>query len=353
MSASHLGVLILCLWAACTFADQPAEASPSAAEAAAVLEASVVERRNLEGTVRLQGELHPFEQVDLHARVPAFVQEVFVDRGSRVVQGEVLVRLHAPELRAERRRSEAERRGEQSTLQRLEKARRTKGAVAEHDVELAAARLSAADAKTRSLRTLENYLVIEAPFDGVVSDRFVHPGALVDASGDSVMLRVEAIDTLRLVVAVPELWLGSVIEGTRVEFEVLAHPNRRFAGVVERRAERVDPATRTMAVELDVDNAAGELVPGAHAEVHWPLHRASESLFVPRTAIVETARDRFVVAVREGIARRVHVERGAVMAELVEVFGELDAGELVLTRARDDIEDGAAVTVAAAADAKR
>jgi membrane fusion protein (multidrug efflux system) len=125
---------------------------------------------------------------------------------------------------------------------------------------------------------------------------------------------------------------------------VSTFPGQKQSAKVARVAHEIDPKTRTMAVELDFDNAGGKLVPGAYAEVLWPVHRDTPSLFVPPSAIVTTTERTFVDRVRGGKVEQVTVARGATMGDLVEVFGELAAGDPVLRRGSEVLATGTAIT---------
>lgn len=176
-------------------------------DAPPALEVVPVEAKKLDTTVRLPGELGAYEVVAIHPRVSAFVEEVFVDRGSRVRRGQLLSRLSAPELIAQRAEAESKLLGSKSTLERLKAASETPGVVAKHDVEIADATVKADEARVEALKTLESYLLVRAPFDGVIIDRNVHPSALVGPSsggGGTPMLKMQSIEHLRLVVGVPE-----------------------------------------------------------------------------------------------------------------------------------------------------
>src|SRR5205814_4850879 len=189
---------------------------------------------------------------------------------------------------------------------------------------------------------------VRAPFDGVVTERNVHPGALVGPpSGPNAppMLRVEKIDHLRVTVAVPEADAGAVALGTAATFTVSTYPGQKFTGKVARVAHEIDPKTRTMAVELEFENTgAKQLVPGAYAEVLWPVHRDAPSLFVPPSAIATTTERTFVDRVRDGKVEQLTVGRGVAMGDLVEVFGDLAAGDQVLKRGSEVLANGTAVT---------
>jgi RND family efflux transporter MFP subunit len=336
-------------------------------------ELTKVVSRQLAKTTNIPGELGPFQAVDLHAKVTGFVESVTVDRGSRVRAGDVLAVLVAPELEA--RRAEAEARiataeaersqaeatlaASESTYSKLQEASKTPGVVAGNDVVVAEKTVEANRARVEALqksvasvqaalRAVEEtvaYLRVSAPFDGVISARHAHPGSLVgpEGSGRMPLFRIEQIHRLRLVAPVPEAYTQSIRKGVRVNFTVPAHPGQTFSGVVARPAYSVDSQTRTMPVELDVDNSSGKLAPGMYAEIAWPISRASESLFVPSTAIKATTERMFVVRVRDGKAEWVDVRRGATEDQLVEVFGELQAGDTIVLRATDEIRPGRAI----------
>ena len=113
---------------------------------------------------------------------------------------------------------------------------------------------------------MQSYLQIKAPFDGVVTERLVHPGALVGPGADPVLLTIQQISQLRLVVAVPEEYVSGITEGAKVAFHVPAYPERTYSGTLARVSHSLDKGTRTMAVELDVANRDGSLAPGMYPE---------------------------------------------------------------------------------------
>jgi RND family efflux transporter MFP subunit len=160
------------------------------------------------------------------------------------------------------------------------------------------------------------------------------------------MLRIEQISRLRLTVPVPEAYVGTIKKGTKVDFKVSAFPDQTFQGVIARPAHSLDMKTRSMSVELDVNNAKLRLAPGMFAEVQWPVARAEASLFVPTTAVVRTSERQFVVRVRSGVAEWVEVRRGEVTGDLIEVFGDLQAGDMVIRRGNDEIRPGTKITIA-------
>lgn len=338
-----------------------------------VTECTTVEARALEKTVKFPGELRAYQVVNIYAKVTGFLESVAVDRGSRVAAGDLLAEMTAPEIEARRaatgarvpellaQRAEAEARlaAAESTLDRLREASKTPGVVAGNDLILAekaveAGRsrvdalnkgMAAATAAVRAVAEMEKYLKITAPFAGVITERFVHPGSLAGPQGGrhNPLLRLEQVDRLRLVAPVPEAYIESVRKGARVGFNVPAHPGRTYSGVVARPAFAVDPATRTMPVELDVANASGQLSPGMYAELSWPVSRRGKSLFLPPSAIKATTERIFVIRVRDGAAEWVDVKRGMTVGDQVEVFGDLQDGDTVVLRATDEIRPGTKV----------
>src|SRR5215475_12480550 len=214
-------------------------------------------------TVNLPGEIQPFLNVALRARVSGYVDRVLVDRGSIVKEGELLVELSAPEMKAqiaeaeskaqavqaELVQAEAQLAASQSTYDRMKKAAETPGAiasneliVAEKQVEAAKALINsrkqatqAAQASVQSLKSLEAYLKIPAPFSGVVTERIVHPGALVGPGSTEPLLVLQQISRLRVTVAVPEENVGAIAKGAKVAFQVPAYAGRTYSGTVARR----------------------------------------------------------------------------------------------------------------------
>lgn len=324
-------------------------------------------------TVELPGEIQPFQSVSVRARVPGFVERVLVDRGSFVKQGQLLIELSAPELKAEiaeaeskvqgaeseRLQAAAELAGVESTYDRLKKASATPGAIAgnelvraEKQVEAARAVVrareqasKAAEAARRARQEIASYLRITAPFDGVVTERLVHPGALA-GTGDAALLTIQQVSRLRLVVAVPEENAGAISRGAKVEFRVPAYPERTFAGTVARTAHAVDAKTRTMAVELDAANRDGSLAPGMYTTVTWPVRTARRALLVPKTSVVTTSERTFVVRARETRAEWVDVRKGPAEGDLVQVSGDLKPGDMVVRRATDEMRPGSRLEAA-------
>jgi len=354
----------------CGSATPPAQA-PAVPAGPLTIDAARVVEQPVNVVLSMPGQLDPYEAVEVYPRVTGFVKSIGVDRGSRVRAGDVLATIEAPELAAQRAEAQskvqaagaqlaatrAKADADAGTYDRLRAASATPGVVAGNDLavaqkaveadrsQVAAAEqnVEAARQVLQSVAAMEGYLTVVAPFDGVVTERRVHPGALVGPGGGpgaQPMLRVMQNDRLRLVVPLPEAYVADVRRGTLLTFTVQAYPGQTFTGSIARIAQSVDVSTRTMAVELDVANRDGRLAAGAFCQVQWPVHRASPSLFVPSASVASTTDRTFVIRIRNGKTEWVDVRTGLTSGALIEVFGDLRAGDNVAARGTDEIRPG-------------
>jgi RND family efflux transporter MFP subunit len=291
--------------------------------------------------------------------------------------GDLIALLDAPELAAQRAESQSKLQGAEAQLaavrskadadasvyDKLKAASATPGVVAGNDLVLAQKAVEAAQSQVaaaqqnieaarqalKSVTDMESYLKVIAPFDGVVTERNVHPGALVGpgsgAGASTPMVRLVESDRLRLVVPVPEAYTAGVTTGTEMPFSVAAYPGQSFSGKVARISQSVDVSTRTMAVELDVMNKDGRLTPGTFCQVRWPVHRTGSSLLVPSGSVASTTGRSFVVRIRNGRTEWVDVKTGLTSGPLVEVFGELRPGDEIAARGTDELRAGTEVQV--------
>jgi RND family efflux transporter MFP subunit len=342
------------------------------------VELSKVVAQKVDRSIRLPGEFTAYQRVAVYARVASFVEQVFVDRGSVVKRGDPLVKLTAPELAAQVAETEARAQAvmlqlaeadakliaARTTAEMLRTASKTEGAVSSSELILAEQAMQsaqavrnavensskAARAAADAVKELASYLEVKAPFDGVVIERFVHPGALVGPATAGVsapLVQIEQNSRLRLVVAVPETQVAGIVKGATVPFTVPAHPGESFEGKIARLGQALDSRTRSMIVELDVANPGGKLATGMYTEVTWPVRRSSVSLLVPATSVVTTTERTFVIRARDGKAEWVDVRRGSAVGEMVEVFGPLREGDQIVRRASDELRQGAPLGSAA------
>lgn len=334
-----------------------------------------VKSQTLNTTIPLPGQIKAYETVDVFPKESGFITSMHVDRGSHVKAGEVIVRLSAPELVAQRSQTEAALGAAQSevltakaklasdetTYTHLRDAAKTAGVVAENDLAVAEhtvaadrAQVQAAEENTNATRSrlksvtqLESYLDIRAPFDGIVTERNLHPGALVGPStgqGAQPILRIESVGNARLEIAVPEDYATVIREGEQISFSVNSIPGRAFEAPVARISHAINEQTRTMAIELGIRNEP-QLLPGMFVTVRWPVRRSSPTLFVPTTAIANDLQRTFVIRVKDSKVDWVDVKSGISDGSVVEVFGSLQPDDLVAVRGSDELKPGTQVTV--------
>jgi membrane fusion protein, multidrug efflux system len=366
-----------------------------------------VASRVLERNENLPGDLIAYRDVAIYPKISGFVQWIGVDRGSSVKAGQTIIKLTAPELSAQRasgheealsasdlrketqaelesvneqqREAEANLKADKDTFDRMRSASSYPGIIPKNDLEVAEqksladqakvkfyqkkrkvleARIQGAANKERSAvqtakssADIESYLILTAPFDGVVTERNVHEGSYVNAPGDGKaqpLLRIQQRTLLRLVVPVPEADIGSIAPGATVQFKVPAFAGETFAGIIRRVGGSLDLSTRTMPVELDVANTSGRLAPGMYAEVSWPVRPERASLLVPKTAVVKTTERTFVIRIRDGVTEWVDVKVGTGIDDIVEVFGDIADGDLVAVRGTDELRPGKKVSIKSA-----
>ncbi len=343
-------------------------ALPMAAQPARHVEMATIQSHTADRTISLPAELQPYLQAEIEARVPGYIERVLVDRGSSVRRGQLLVELSAPELaaetaaadsafheaEAEESQAEAQMSAVQSTYDRLQEASKTPGAIAGNELVQAEKQVDAAKSVVQSKKSAvraaqerlnaakanQGYLRITAPFDGIITDRYVHPGVMVPAGGHLPLLKLQQVSHLRLTVPVPETFVGHIVRGVSVPFHIAAQPGKVYSAKISRIASALDPQNRTMSVELDAYNKDSTLAPGMYPTVDWPVSSAEPQLVVPVASVVTTTERTFVITSQNGKAHWVDVRKGPVYGDQVTIRGEVKAGEKVVKRASDEIREG-------------
>jgi len=351
LSILVFGISLLTSCGQASTGTSPAAGSTPAQDTVAVF---VLHTDTLKKGVDLPGELDPYLQTDLFAKVQGYVREMKVDIGDRVRKGQTLAVIEAPEVNTQVSQSEAalasalsKYTASKDKYQRLYQASQSEspGIVAPVDLvtahDLMAADSAAYEAlrqQAKAYKEVSGYLYITAPFDGVIIARKADPGALVSAS--SMVLTIQANDILRLRVSVPEVYVAAATGKRDLTFAVDAYPQQRFTGTLTRKTETIDPATRTELWEYDVDNRRHLLKAGAFVYARLNLERGAPSLLLPPTAIATTLERKFVIRVHDGKAQWVDVRQGMTTDSGIEVFGDLHPGDTLLTKATDERKPG-------------
>ncbi len=355
----------------------------SAARGAAVSPAAVrvqvarPERREVTRSIQLPASVEAFELARLYAKVAGYLGTINVDIGDRVQRDQLLAALDIPEMQQELASAQAqlaERRAQlakaeaDASLQKtlFERARalrerkavtqtdldeaQAKHAIAQAALQLAAAQVKSAEANLARLQSLAEYARIKAPFDGIVIERFVDPGALIQAATGSAnvnpIVTVARIDRVRTFVDIPEREVPFVGASNTATLAPSAFADKTFTGHVTRFAGALNPATRTMRTEVDFENPEARLYPGMYGSLTLALEVHPEALTLP-SAAVTTQKDgkSFVYVVANGGAHRKPVRVGVDDGIRAEILSGLDGSEECVVTGSGSIADGVPVQV--------
>ncbi|MDB5030022.1 MAG: mdtE 1 [Mucilaginibacter sp.] len=315
-----------------------------------------VEKGKLSPSIAVPGELLPYQQVDLYAKLNSYVKTLMVDIGSQVHTGQLLVTLEAPEINSQLtaaqsriKQQEAVYIASKATYDRLLSTSQIPGTVSQNDLEQADAKrksdfsnLEAVKSAYKEVSSNLAYLQIRAPFNGVITTRNINLGAYVGPGGKSSdpLFVLQDQNRLRLVVSVPEAYVGGLTNKSEVKFTVRELPGEKFTAKIARLAGALDDKLRSERVEMDVYNKGNKLLPHMYADVNVPLPSHDSTLIVPKSAVVSSTEKVFVVRVTNHHAEWVDVKKGFQSGDKMEVYGNLKAGDKVVKNATDEIRDG-------------
>ncbi|TAM83421.1 MAG: efflux RND transporter periplasmic adaptor subunit [Acidobacteria bacterium] len=356
-----------------TRADSEAS-NPAASKVAVGVVAA--QQQDLARRITLPGTLVAFNEATLYGKVSGYLRSIGVDKGDHVRRGEVLAVLEVPEMVKEVDQAQA---SYQQALEDVSRAKasanlqaatfdrylevhkkdpdaiskqeldqyQSKNEVAQADVELAKARVNTAHANLERLVALHQYSKIIAPFSGIVTARFVDPGALIQAATSSMqnqpVLTVQDLDTIRVYVSVPEVDVPFIQKGTPASLTTAAYPGKVFKASVTRFADALDPATRTMKTEIDIRNRDHTLRPGMYADVTLHIQTICDAVVIPDSALTIEGSQKFVWVIHQGTAHRVHVETGLDNGAEVQIRSGISSGQQVVIEGKDGLTEGKAV----------
>jgi membrane fusion protein (multidrug efflux system) len=346
---------IACFFAACSGNQKPVDLTEAKTTSDKKYELGSITEKALSSYARLPGLLNPFNEVNLFPKVNGFVKQIFVDRGSQVNKGQLLLTLEAPEMESQLQAANSRfmqaletASASKEKYNRLKQAATEPGSVSPLDLDNAISRMKADMAianseksNMQSVRTMQGYLRIYAPFDGMIVQRNVSPGALVapGKTTDQPMLVLQDTRKLRLEVAIPENYVDKVELKQPVTFTFNAMPGTEHSAKISRSANALG-SMRSEAIEIDVLNKDSQLKPGMYGEVKIPMLSGAKSLLVPNSAIVRSTEKKYVIVVKNNKAQLVDVKEGLAGKDSTEVFGAISAGDKIIMNAGDDIKDG-------------
>lgn len=307
----------------------------------------------------LPADVQPFVQASIHARASGYLKDWFVDIGDRVTNGQVLAEIDTPELDEQRAQAQAELDQAQAALglakvtadrwtELLKTASVSEQETAEKTADYAVkkADVEAAQANLQRLDDLKHFDQVTAPFAGTIVARNTDIGQLITAGNGPELFRLAQTDPVRVYVQVPQPLIHAIVPGQTAELFFQELPGKTFSAKVTRTAGAVDPASRTLQVELEMPNPRGEILAGSYAQVRFDESVAPNVLTISDNALIFRAQGMQLALV--GDDNQVHlrsIKLGRDFGNTVEVLAGLNAGDRVINNPPDSIADGMRVRV--------
>jgi RND family efflux transporter MFP subunit len=334
-----------------------------ATEQAAIEDVNVASPKAAEpiDEVVLPGAIQPFVNSPIYARTNGYLVKWFYDIGAKVKQGDLLATIDTPELdkQLEQARADLETATSNLALSKTT-AERWQGlvktrSVSQQSTDQAVDNLGATQASVNSyaanVRRLEDLVSFEkvyAPFDGVITVRNTDTGWLINAGAGSPsaeLFQLAQTSTLRIFVAVPEVYSRAARVGAMANLTLDEFPSETFHGKVTRTSQSIDMASRTLNTEIDVDNPTGQLLPGAYVHVHLRLPTQTRSVIIPANALLFRSEGLRVGVVRNGRAQLIPITIGVDYGATVQVISGLRSADQVILSPSDSLISGTPVRV--------
>jgi RND family efflux transporter MFP subunit len=315
--------------------------------------------------ITLPGNIQAFTDSPIYARTNGYLKKWYVDIGARVTAGQLLADIETPEVdqqldqaRADLNTAQANYNLSEITSVRYQDLLKT-DSVSKQDVDnangdFAAKRAMVASAQynVKRLEELQSFEKIYAPFDGVITARNTDVGHLINsgAGGPATELfHIAAIRTMRVYINLPQQYSQAAKPGITADLTLQEFPGRRFQGKLVRTADAIDVASRTLLVEVDVDNPLGEVLPGAYTEVHLKIPSGAPALILPVSSLIFRS-DGLQVGIVQGgnHAALTKITLGRDMGSEVEIVSGLTADDSVITNPPDSLIAGETVRVVTA-----
>jgi RND family efflux transporter MFP subunit len=357
LSVLVLALVSVSIWRATSHANVQ---RPAATSAPPIVAVARVDREDLFNEVAIVAEFRPYAEVDLHAKVSGYVQEINVDIGDRVKAGQLLAKLEVPELQDElhqalaaQKRAEADYRAAHLAYTRLLAVdKQNPNLVVQQDLDAAEAKdltteaaIAAAKAGVEKYQTLLAYTRIAAPFDGVITHRYADPGSLIQSGTASdtqslPLVRLSDNYRLRLDFPVSVVYVKDVELGDPVEVRVESLGSKTFTGTISRFTHKVNDDTRTMITEIEVANPNLELIPGMYAKALLRVQKHPHALTIPTEAVSSDKNATVYVINRQGEIEERAVTLGLETSTRFEVKDGLQEGDLIMIGARSEVKPG-------------
>jgi RND family efflux transporter MFP subunit len=311
--------------------------------------------------IALPGNMQAFTDTPIYARASGYLRKWYLDIGAHVKSGELLAEIETPEIDRQLQQAKADLATAQANLDLSQSTAKRyqfllkSDSVSQQETDEKVSDLAAKDATVNAmasnvhrLEEIVSFQKVYAPFDGVITARNIDIGALIDAGANTVgkeLFHEASTGVLRVYVSVPETYSRAARSGSFADVTLAEYPGRNFRGTLVRNADAIDPASRTLLVEVDVRNANGDLLPGAYATVHLKLPSKTNALTVPANALLFRSEGLQVALVRNGRVELRRVTIGRDFGNDVEISNGLAAGDQVIVNPSDSIGAGQQVQV--------
>jgi RND family efflux transporter MFP subunit len=310
----------------------------------------------------LPGTVQAYVQSSVYAQVTGYLKRWLVDIGTPVKKGQLLAEIETPETDQQLESAQASQGQTQASVDLAQvtanryNALLATHAVAQQDVDdkngdlaVAQANLDAAKANVGRLQKAEAFKEVYAPFDGVLTQRSVDTGDLVNAgtgSASQKLFQIAQTTTLRVYVSVPEVYSDEMVPGLQAQLDMAASPNQAVTGTLVRTAKSIDPTSLTLLVEVDVANPDGKLLPGGYAQVHFDIHLTKPPLVIPGNTLIFRAQGTQVGVVdASDVVHLKDIKIGRDFGTKIEVVDGLDPNDNVILNPSDSLADGEKVRV--------
>jgi RND family efflux transporter MFP subunit len=308
-------------------------------------------RRDVLRTLTLPGNIAPWLQATLYAKVPGYLKQMNVDKGDEVVKGQLVAVLDAPEVEQQFRQAESDYKIKSLTYGRLLKVwKENADVIAKQDLDVAQAAAEGAKHLMENRRTLYEYTRVEAPFNGTITARFADPGTMIQSGAGSAtqaapLYTLMDLHQVRVYVSVPQEAAHLAKPGVPATLTLKELPDRALHGAITRTTEALDPATRTLLVEIDLPNDQRLLQPGMFVSVTLELERHPQALSVPPSAIAQASgtTQSSIFVVKNGTAKAMTVKTGIDDGMGIEVKEGLSDEDEVVVVGKTGLKDGVAV----------
>jgi len=302
----------------------------------------------------LPGNVTAWTDSPIYARTSGYLTRWYFDIGARVKKGALLAEIATPEVDQQLAQAEADLNTAQANANnaRIQADRYTglvkSNAVSRQDTDTfvsqataTAAAVRSAQANVQRLRELQSFEKVYAPFDGVVTARNVDTGQLIDPGAGKELFHLQAIQTLRVYTNLPQVYTNNIKRGLKIDMTFAEHAGKTYHGTLVRTSDAIDPASRTLLVEIDVDNRGGELLPGSLAQVHFKTPAAGPVFIVPAAALIFRKEGLRLGVVGSGsVAHLVPVVIGEDDGANVQIVNGLSAGDRVIQDPPDSLIEG-------------